>query len=75
MAAKLFSVMKLSSLQAILLAGMALCFATLFITCQPNVKAPLTIVVQALRENKRPIGYAPWPDPEPVKKPKKRKRT
>jgi len=42
---------------------------------QPDVESPLTIVVQALRENKRPIGFHPWPEQETdPKKRKKRKR-
>ncbi len=31
---------------------------------------PPSVVVHALRENKRPVGFAPWPK----KPPKKRKR-
>lgn len=34
--------------------------------------SPPNIVVHALRENKRPIGYAPWPG-EPKRKRKKKK--
>ncbi len=41
---------------------------------QYETASPPSVIVHALRENKRPIGYAPWPDePEPVKR-KKRKR-
>jgi len=34
----------------------------------PTRTAP-TITVHALKSNKRPIGFAPWPDP-PKKKPR-----
>ena len=32
-----------------------------------------TIVVAALRENKRPVGFAPWPEPEKAAKKRKKK--
>jgi len=32
------------------------------------------IVVHALKENKRPIGFAPWPEDEPKPKPKRKPR-
>jgi hypothetical protein len=38
--------------------------------------APPAITVHALKENKRPIGYAPWPEPakpKRVRKPRARK--
>lgn len=34
------------------------------------VTQPVTIVVQVLKENQRPVGFAPWPVPparDPVK--------
>lgn len=31
-----------------------------------------SITIYALKENKRPVGFAPWP--EPTAKPKKRKK-
>ncbi len=32
-------------------------------------KTPPTIVVQALKENLRPVGFAPWPE-KPKRQPK-----
>lgn len=42
--------------------------------------APPAITCHVLRENKRPIGFAPWPEEEtveepPLKKKRKRKKT
>ncbi len=43
-----------------------------FRTEEAFIEAPAgSITIHVLRENKRPIGFAPWPE-EP--KPKKRKR-
>ena len=39
----------------------------------PDQNAP-HIVVHALRENKRPVGFAPWPKSEKPKKKGKEKR-
>jgi hypothetical protein len=46
-----------------------------------GIGGPTTIVIAALRENKCPIGFAPWPeepnepdDAKPAKKRKKGKR-
>ena len=35
---------------------------------------PPGIVVHALRENKRPIGFAPWPEERLPEKPKKKRK-
>lgn len=39
---------------------------------------PIGITIHVLKENKRPIGYAPWPDSQPQVEgetnPKKRKK-
>ena len=42
--------------------------------CDGPVYNRPTIVVHPLKENKRPIGFAPWPDPPKPKKPAKRKK-
>ena len=39
----------------------------------PDGAAP-TITVHALKENKRPIGFAPWPEKPKQKKAKRAKR-
>ncbi len=40
-------------------------------------KAGSTLTVHALKENKRPIGFAPWPEekPKPKRKPATRRKT
>jgi len=35
---------------------------------------PSMIVVYPLKANRRPIGFAPWPEPEPSKTPNRKKR-
>lgn len=39
----------------------------------PSAPAP-SITVHALASNKRPIGFAPWPEPKRRNKPAKRKK-
>ena len=41
-------------------------------TDAPEGAAP-TIVAHALKENKRPIGFAPWPEKKKAKKAKRAK--
>ena len=33
---------------------------------------PITITIAALKEDKRPIGFAPWPEPAKPKRPRKK---
>jgi len=35
---------------------------------------PPAITIHVLKENKRPIGFAPWPEEEVPEEPKKRKK-
>ena len=39
-----------------------------------GVGGPTSITIAALRENKRPIGFLPWPEQKPAKKSKKARR-
>jgi len=41
-------------------------------SCIPDRTAP-AITVHALKENKRPIGFAPWPEPAKPKRARKKK--
>lgn len=36
--------------------------------------APPSVIVHALKKNKRPIGFAPWPEEQEPAKSEKRKR-
>lgn len=38
---------------------------------EPDAPERLTITVHALKENKRPVGFAPWPKPKRSKRKKR----
>lgn len=41
---------------------------------EPESAAPLTITVHPPAETRRPIGFAPWPEEKPARKPKRKKK-